>query len=131
MIHAGDFITPFTAKDFSDLDCPFTGVFGNNDGERLGLASAYNGLGPLHAVSTEMEIAGRRIYTRHEPDAIEAIAQSGHYDVVIYGHTHQIDVREVGNTWIVNPGECCGWVTGRSTIVLFDLEAMEPTVIDL
>lgn len=131
VIHAGDFIAPFTAKDFDGLTCPFVGVFGNNDGERLGLANMYAELGPLHPVSTELEHAGRKIYVRHEPDAIEAIAASGHYDLVIYGHTHQIDIRQTGSTWIVNPGECCGWTTDRSTLVIFDLKKMEPTLIEI
>jgi hypothetical protein len=73
----------------------------------------------------------RKIYVRHEPDAIEAIAKSGMYDLVIYGHTHQIDIRKEGATWVVNPGECCGWTTGRSTIVVFDMKKMEPTLIDI
>ncbi|MBT5875895.1 MAG: metallophosphoesterase [Candidatus Latescibacteria bacterium] len=131
VIHAGDFIAPFTALDFDGLVAPFTGVYGNNDGERLGLANTYGKLGKLFAVSTELTVAGRKVYVRHEPDAIDAIADSGHYDIVIYGHTHQIDIRQAGSTWIVNPGECCGWVTERSTIVVFDLEKMEPTLIDL
>ena len=131
VIHAGDFIAPFTAQDFDGITCPFVGVNGNNDGERLGLSKMFAKLGPLHPVSTEIEHVGKKIYVRHEPDAIEAIAASGHYDLVVYGHTHQIDIRPVGNTWIVNPGECCGWTTDRATIVVFGLEKMEPKLVDL
>ena len=131
IIHSGDFIAPFTAQDYAGITCPFVGVFGNNDGERIGLTGAYAKLGKLYPVSTEVEWADRRIYVRHEPDAIEAIAASGAYDLIIYGHTHQLDVRKEGKTWIVNPGECCGWTTDRATIVVFDLEKMEPTVVDI
>ena len=38
VIHAGDLITPFVAKPLSELDMDLVAVFGNNDGERLGLA---------------------------------------------------------------------------------------------
>ena len=131
IIHSGDFIAPFTVQDFDGIACPFVGVFGNNDGERIGLTNAYAKIGRLYPVSTEVEWAGRRIYVRHEPDAIEANAASGMYDLIIYGHTHQIDIRQEGKTWIVNPGECCGWTTDRSTIVIFDLEKMEPAVVDI
>ena len=33
VLHAGDFISPFSAERFSGLYCPVVGVFGNNDGD--------------------------------------------------------------------------------------------------
>jgi putative phosphoesterase len=131
ILHAGDFIAPFTASDFDGIPCPFIGVFGNNDGERIGLSRSYARIGALHAVSAEVTQADRRIYVRHEPDAVEAIAASGQYDLVVYGHTHHIDIRQKGAAWIVNPGECGGWTTGRATIVVFDLDRMEPTLAEI
>ena len=38
VIHAGDFIAPFAVAAMSDLNCKVIGVFGNNDGERIGVA---------------------------------------------------------------------------------------------
>ena len=125
LIHAGDFISPFTAADFSGLSCPFTGVFGNNDGERLGIAKAYLSLGNVHSVSTELNICERKIYIRHEPDAVEVIAKSQEYDVVVYGHTHKIDIRKIGKSLLINPGECCGWVTGNATVFVVNLMSLE------
>ena len=57
----------------------------------------------------------------------EPIAKSGEYDVVIYGHTHEIDVRKEG-TLIVNPGETGGWTTGRSTVAIVDLDSLEAEI---
>jgi len=34
IIHAGDFISPITFDYMKDIDVPFLGVFGNNDGEK-------------------------------------------------------------------------------------------------
>ena len=37
VLHAGDFVAPFTVARFKNLRCEFSGVFGNNDGEKDGL----------------------------------------------------------------------------------------------
>ena len=125
LIHAGDFISPFTAADFNGLSCPFTGVFGNNDGERLGLAEAYSSLGNIYSVSTELNICQRKLYIRHEPDAVESVAKSQEYDIVVYGHTHKIDIRQIGKSFLINPGECCGWGSGSPSVLVVNLRNLE------
>lgn len=35
VIHAGDYTSPFTLKLFRELKCKYTGIFGNNDGDKL------------------------------------------------------------------------------------------------
>ena len=42
VIHAGDFVAPFTVRKFRGLDCKFIGIFGNNDGEKEGLRKGIN-----------------------------------------------------------------------------------------
>ena len=66
----------------------------------------------------------------HESDAVDALADSGHYDVIIYGHTHQVDIR-ADKTLVINPGETGGWTTGRSTVVVLDLNDMNTELVDL
>jgi hypothetical protein len=34
-------------------------------------------------------------------------------DVIIYGHTHEVDIR-IGSPLIINPGEAGGWLKGKS-----------------
>ncbi|MEA1871092.1 MAG: YfcE family phosphodiesterase, partial [Candidatus Bipolaricaulota bacterium] len=48
VLHAGDFISPITASEFTHLEAPLIGVFGNNDGERLYLTERFNGIGKLY-----------------------------------------------------------------------------------
>ena len=67
----------------------------------------------------------------HKEKLINALAESQKYEVIIYGHTHRTDLRKIGKTLIINPGECGGWLTGKSTITLLDLENLEPKIIDL
>lgn len=40
VLHAGDYVAPFTIARFSKLDCQFIGVFGNNDGDHELLKNA-------------------------------------------------------------------------------------------
>jgi len=130
VIHGGDFIAPFTARWMSALDSPMIGVFGNNDGERFGLRASFEKIGPIHRAPFGFEHEGRRLLILHEPDEVDALAKSGEYDVIFYGHTHKIDVRK-GDTLIVNSGEAGGWVSGRSTVAILNLKTMEIEIVDL
>ena len=130
VIHAGDFISPITANEFQKLNAPLIGVFGNNDGERLYLTERFKDIGKIYPDYHEFAFAGKRGVVMHEPKFIDSLVKSKDYDLVIYGHTHVIDIR-VGDTLVVNPGEASGWITGRSTVVLLDSTTMEPRLIDL
>jgi putative phosphoesterase len=130
VVHAGDFISPITADQFVHLDAPFIGVFGNNDGERLYLTKRFEKIGVIYPDHHQFEFAGKRGVIMHEPKFIDALVKSDLYDLVVYGHTHEIDIRE-GKTTVVNPGEACGWISGRATVVILDSDTMQPRVIDL
>ena len=130
VLHAGDFISPITADKFASLKAPFVGVFGNNDGERLYLTKRFKKIGPIYPDHHEFEFDGKRGVIMHEPKFIDALVKSETYDLVVYGHTHEIDIRE-GKTLVINPGEACGWISGRATLVILDTSTMSPRVIDL
>jgi putative phosphoesterase len=66
----------------------------------------------------------------HEPRALEALVASGRYDLVVYGHTHRVEIRE-GTPLVVNPGELGGWLTGRATCVLVDLRTLRAELLEL
>ncbi|HHR85278.1 MAG TPA: metallophosphoesterase [Candidatus Acetothermia bacterium] len=130
VLHAGDIISPITANEFSALKAPFIGVFGNNDGERLYLAKRFKNIGPIYPDHHEFEFEGKHGVMMHEPKFIDALVKSAAYDLIIYGHTHEIDIRE-GKTLVINPGEACGWISGRATAVVLDTGTMRPRVIDI
>lgn len=131
VIHAGDFVAPFAVARLEGLRARVTGVFGNNDGERLLVARRFEKIGEVYPVMARLELGGRRIAVVHEDFPVEGLAHSGLYDVVIYGHTHQVEVRRVGGTLVLNPGEVCGYLTGRATVALVDLERLGVEVRDL
>ena len=119
ILHGGDIIAPFVAEPFETLDAAFIGVFGNNDGEVSGLKTAFSG--NIYRPPHEIELDGKNVLLMHEPDCLEALMRSTVYDVIIYGHTHLPDIRRK-RTLVINPGECCGWVEGRQSIVIWDSE---------
>ena len=119
VIHAGDLISPFVSIPLKELKCDFVAVYGNNDGEILGLYHALKGR--IHRAPHLITPTGLKVMILHEPDHLDVLAESGAYDAIIYGHTHEVDIRQ-GKTMIINPGECGGGVKGRRTIVLWDTE---------
>ena len=52
------------------------------------------------------------------------------YDIIIYGHTHKVDLKE-GKPLIINPGECGGWITGSSTIAVLDTDKLKAEILEL
>ena len=130
VIHAGDFVAPFNFREFSKLRARLVGVFGNNDGEQFGLREKFSGIGEIYSAPYEFYYSGKRILLMHDPWSLEALCKSGVYDIIIYGHTHEPEVRKE-ETLVVNPGECGGWLNGRSTIGVLDLSTMDVEIIEL
>jgi len=122
VLHAGDLISPFTASEFKMLKMPFEAIYGNNDGEREGLKTAFQGLCDLDDFK-EIKADGRKIAVIHGANQklVDALAGGENYDVLIRGHSHQIDVSG-DKTMIINPGETCGYLSGKKTVILFSTE---------
>ncbi|WP_297475248.1 metallophosphoesterase [Thermococcus sp.] len=129
VIHAGDYVAPFVAGELKKLKAPLRGVFGNNDGERKGL---YEALG-IYDELIELEADGMKIAVTHGTNEVlvRALARSRLYDVVVVGHTHRYEIREVGRTILVNPGEVCGYVTGIKSVALLDTRKREVRIVNL
>ncbi|MBI5183013.1 MAG: metallophosphoesterase [Nitrospinae bacterium] len=126
VLHSGDFVAPFALNPFEYLRCKGVGVFGNVDGERRGLMKKAFSLGwEINIPPCEFKIDKKRILILHESDDLQRYISSGSYDLIVYGHTHRLDIQREGNTLIINPGECCGWLYGKGTVVVLDLTDME------
>ena len=129
VIHAGDYTSPFTLKLFKELNCKYVGIFGNNDGDKLLLLDRAEG--NIYNQPYIFTLNKRKIVVMHEHHVADALADSGHFDVVIYGHTHMPDIRKVKNTLVINPGEVSTYLYGKSTVALADLNKMEGEIIEL
>ncbi len=134
VLHAGDYISPFTAKPYSDLKAKMIGVYGNNCAEREKLREVYAAVGKeIVGNFAEVEDGNRRIALLHghEDALLRAIITRGGYDVVVHGHDHKAKVEKRGATLVVNPGEVCGYVTGRSSFAVLDTTDLLAEIFDL
>ena len=140
VIHLGDIVAPFTLKAFAEEGITrLEAVYGNNCGERVGLNRVAGSLGYRIADwPRTLEAGGRRLLLLHGAGpaedtiaAAEALAASGRWDAVLYGHTHRVDNRVVGSTLLLNPGEACGCLTGRRTAALLDTASLRAEVFEI
>ena len=131
VLHAGDICSPFVFFEFRQRKLAFTAVFGNNDGEWLWLVKLAKDLGEMKKGPIAFELAGKRIALMHEPVFLEALADSGHFDLIVCGHTHEPLVERRGQAVILNPGEACGYLKDRATAMICDLDTMSVETIAL
>ncbi len=129
VVHAGDFTSPFSLKPFEKLKADFVGIYGNNDGDRLLLRDRSKG--KIHRQPHKFTFSGKRIVVMHEPDLVDDLAASGHFDLIVYGHTHRAEIERINNTLMVNPGEAGHWLYGKATIAIVDTDKMEGEIISL
>lgn len=129
VLHAGDYVSPFSLKPLLSLECDFLGVWGNNDGDKLALQNMAQG---KIENSPYIESYGRKkILLGHHLETLEALVRSQEFHLIVYGHTHRPEIRKKGSTLVVNPGECGGWVEGKSTLAIVELEDQTAEIIEL
>jgi len=135
VLHAGDYISPFVIPKFKALHAKLIGVFGNNDGDHEFLRKRFSETEncTIHGRFAEVNVAGFKIALLHgdETELLNALINCGGFDAVIHGHSHANVSRRNGKTLIVNPGEVCGYLTGKSTIALLDTIKQEVKKIEL
>lgn len=90
LLHAGDIISPFSAKLFLELNLTSYFTFGNNDGERVMLKEVLSHSGKCKLIWPKSTISLDRLKITlmhgEDEEVIEALASSNRYDLVVYGH---------------------------------------------
>ena len=128
ILHLGDIVAPFAASLLQEHRfCPLDIIYGNNDGEREGLAEVFPEIcnGPVMVQHGDLNIA-----MDHYPPGDQYPPLDG-ARVILFGHTHQIVNEYRDGILFLNPGESCGWVTGKATIVLLETDTLKTEVIAL
>lgn len=126
VIHAGDFVSPFSLKELMKLKAKLIGVFGNNDEERKELLSICK---DIHEPPFNILLDGKHIIVTHMIDDILKRSTKG-IDIIISAHTHIPEIKGANPVYI-NPGECCGWLNGRSTVAMLDIKTLHAEIVDL
>lgn len=132
VVHLGDIISPFSVKLLKDelKEIPVIAVKGNNDGDVYQLSTMFTRYGWVFKPDPGViEINKRKMLLMHGYGGINdtmmfarSLAKSLDVDFVLYGHTHKPVIEELDGKIVLNPGEVCGYLTGRISYAILDLE---------
>lgn len=138
LIHCGDYVAPFVKRWFDGLNDNikknFCGVWGNNDGERVVLKQNLGQICDIVGMEINKDFDGKKVFAAHMPtqETIEALANSKKYDIILSGHTHNLVNKKYDNgVLVINPGEVCGYLSGKASFVIIDTNKMIAEIIEL
>ncbi|MCO6489876.1 MAG: YfcE family phosphodiesterase [Phaeodactylibacter sp.] len=113
LLCCGDLCAPFIIRLLGEgYARPIHIVLGNNDGDVASIIRVADNFEHvhLHGEYFRGEFGGRTLAMNHYPIKGRILAESGQYDVVCYGHDHQLNRGEkTGNTLLLNPGAIMGY----------------------
>lgn len=139
LVHCGDVCAPITLRQLAESwQGEIHYCFGNVDGDRFLMVTKTKDLPKIHhhgEVLGELNLADRRIAFQHYPELARALACSGKYDAVFYGHDHlkhtefikQADGRDV---LLANPGNLCG-IKAPPSFGIYDTQTNSIKIYDL
>jgi uncharacterized protein len=134
VLHAGDYVAGFVIPKLKMLNCKLIGVFGNNDGDHELLKKRFSETTncTIHDQFATVTLDHYRIALLHGTDIelLNTIVDSGSFEVVIHGHSHNKSIEKRGKTLVINPGELCGYLTGKPTLAILDTAKNEAKIIE-
>jgi putative phosphoesterase len=142
VICCGDLCSPFIVHQMArGFTGPIHIVFGNNDGDLYRItanAQRYDHV-KIHGEFLRCELAGKRIAVNHYDNIGRALAASGEFDLVCFGHNHVPEIVRIGQTLAINPGPVMGAkfapdgssVDVASTLVIYDTATDTPSTLQI
>ena len=134
VLHAGDLVSPFTARVFEKLKSKLYVVFGNNDGDKVMLTKSFEDIGSTVCGDFgELTVDSLHIALLHGTNEalVKAIAKSEDFDVIIRGHTHDPGIKIVKGALLINPGECSGVLSGKATVATLGIANLNVEITEL
>ncbi|NPA39238.1 MAG: metallophosphoesterase [Thermodesulfobacteria bacterium] len=124
LFHCGDLISPFMIPVLANFGKETHLILGNNRGDIFLMMQHLKKYPHInfHGEQAFLEVKGFKVAMVHYPKIAYALAQTQEYDFVFCGHTHVYEVKEVGKTLVLNPGEILG-KEGTPTFAILDLES--------
>ncbi len=132
VLHCGDIVAPSTLRTLQKYGLPVHAIHGNNTGDLVHMAKyAHEPDSVLRYYGQDAGIVlhGRRIFIVHYPHYARAMALTGDWDLVCYGHDHKAVIEKVrnvrgGETLLLNPGTVAG-IGASATYMLGDLATLQ------
>lgn len=113
-VHAGDIVREEVLEYLENSGIRYVAVLGNNDYHLYELMDKYN----LVNEPYYFKLANKTWKLMHYPRYMFPLDT----DIIVYGHTHDIDITFNGKNLILNPGEVCARDHGFSSCILLDVE---------
>ncbi len=117
IVHAGDIIAPFTLKEFFPLETKLYIAFGNNDGEKRLLTQIASQRG--WEIGEIVEFPLGVVYHGTDSRVLNVLKRTN-CPVIVFGHTHEPAIEKLDSKLIINPGEVCGYLTGKRTYAIYE-----------
>ena len=143
VIFCGDLVSPYLLPYLAKWPWKIHAVFGNNEGDKLGFIrrikekNITNIKYPDRSYIHDLTIADKRIFIFHGhlPEVVSLAVESGRYDVVCTGHTHDAHIKTVQKTLWINPGSLTGISANKPdskpTVAILNLDTVSAEIIEL
>ena len=132
----GDLCSPFIVPRLGEgFDRDIHIVFENNDGDLFRIsqqAARYPNI-HLHGEFVSLEIGGQHFAMTHFDNIARELAAGQKFDVVCFGHNHRFEIRQKGQTLLINSGEIMGGLSPDqiSSLVIYDTETGQAQKVEL
>ncbi len=129
LLCCGDLCSPFVIDELTKFEREVHIVFGNNDADlyRITSKALKKPNCKVHGELCEATFDGKRLAMNHFDYLARPMAKSGDYDVVCFGHNHQLEIARQQTTLLINPGPIMGakfssgkWEDAEPTFVVYD-----------
>jgi len=120
LVHAGDIVREELLEYIQSKNIRYVAVLGNNDHHLLSVMDRYE----LVTEPFYFKLANKTWKLMHYPRYMFPLDT----DIIVYGHTHDVDITFNGKNLILNPGEVCARDHGFSSCMTLDIEQNRYTV---
>jgi len=114
IVHAGDVVKVEVLEYLEEKNIRYVAVLGNNDFHLYSVVDKFNLVSEPHY----FKLANKTWKLMHYPKYIFPLDT----DIIVYGHTHDVDISFNGKNLILNPGEVCARDHGFSSCMTLDIE---------
>ena len=114
IVHAGDVVKLEVLEYLKEKNIRYVAVLGNNDFHLYSVVDKFN----LFSEPYYFKLANKTWKLMHYPKYIFPLDT----DIIVYGHTHDVDISFNGKNLILNPGEVCARDHGFSTCMTLAIE---------